>query len=214
MFKKLQIYFIPGLVIQSVIVGATYATGREVTEFFLQYGPSSALVGLLISTVLYSLVCMLVFELARRYQVLDYKSFCQVYLGRLWVLFEVGFLYGVMLTLAVVAAASGEILANMLGLPMLASSIIMMVLITFLVSIGGARLEKFMSVWSIFFYAAYLTLVAFTLLKFGGQLEGKFALGQINSNSISSAALYTAFSAAILPPWFLWHAISRPPAML
>ena len=43
MLNKLQIYFVPGLVIQSVIVGATYATGREVTEFFLKFGPASAL---------------------------------------------------------------------------------------------------------------------------------------------------------------------------
>lgn len=199
MFAKLKIWFIPGLVIQSVIVGATYATGREVTEFFLQFGPASALVGLLISTVLYSFVCMIIFELARRYQVLDYKRFCKVYLGPLWVLFEVGFIYGVVLTLSVVAAAAGEIMSNMAGIPMFASSIFMMVLITILVSLGSERLEKAMSIWSIFFYGAYLSLVIFTLLELGGRLEGQFVLSSVGSSTISSAALYTAFSAAILP---------------
>ena len=45
-------------------------------------------------------------ELARRYQVLDYKRFCKVYLGPFWFLFEIGFIYGVVLTLSVVAAAA------------------------------------------------------------------------------------------------------------
>ena len=199
MFSRLQTWFVPGLVIQSVIVGATYATGREVTEFFLQYGPASALVGLLIATVLYSLVCMITFELARRYQVLDYKRFCQVYLGPLWILFEIGFIYGVVITLSVVAAAAGEIMSNLVEVPMLASSIMMMVLITILVSLGTARLEKAMSIWSIFFYGSYIALVVFTLARFSGQLEGQFSLASVESSAVSSAALYTAFSAAILP---------------
>jgi uncharacterized membrane protein YkvI len=199
MLDRLQRYFIPGLVIQSVLVGATYATGREVTEFFLRFGPSSALLGLLTATALYSIVCIVIFELARRYQVLDYRQFCKVYLGRFWFLFEIGFLFGVILTLSVVAAATGTILADLVGLPMTLSAIGMMVLITLLVSMGQERLEKAMSLWSIFFYGSYVALVVVTFTKFGDRLTDQFALALVESSVIPSAVIYTAFSSAILP---------------
>ena len=35
-FKRL---FLPGLVFQSISVAGGYGTGRELAEFFLQYGP-------------------------------------------------------------------------------------------------------------------------------------------------------------------------------
>ncbi|MCP4591756.1 MAG: hypothetical protein GY842_13535 [bacterium] len=68
---------IPG---QGVVLG--YGTGRELAEFFLRYGPPGGLLAMvLISTVLWSLVCAATFEFARRYQVFDYRRFFQLLLG-------------------------------------------------------------------------------------------------------------------------------------
>ena len=38
MDSRFNRHFTPGLVMRSTLVGATYSTGREVTEFFLQAG--------------------------------------------------------------------------------------------------------------------------------------------------------------------------------
>ena len=200
MFANLQRYLIPGLVIQAVIVGGTYATGREVTEFFLKVGPLSGLVGLTITMVCYSICCMLVFELGRRYQVLDYKSFCSVYMGRFWFLYEIGFLFGVMLTLSVIGAAASELAFNMLEAPKLASAIVFMGLVAGLVYLGGPRLEKIMSLWSIFFYAVYLLLAILTYNKFGSQMAENLSAAPVKVvDAATSALIYTGFSCAILP---------------
>ena len=200
MLDKLQRYLIPGLVIQAVIVGGTYATGREVTEFFLKIGPNSGLIGLLITMVCYSTCCMLVFELARRYQVLDYKSFCRIYMGRFWFLYEIGFLFGVMLTLSVIGAAASEFAYDMVGAPKLGSALMFMCLVAGLVYLGGDRLEKVMSLWSLFFYVVYILLAILTYQKFGGEIAEKLSGPPVKLGDVTvSALIYTGYSCSILP---------------
>jgi hypothetical protein len=80
-------YIVPGLVIQAVLVGGGYATGRELVEFFISRGPATALLGMVLTALLFSAVAMISFELARQYRAYDYRSFCRVFLGRFWVLF-------------------------------------------------------------------------------------------------------------------------------
>ena len=51
-FKRL---FLPGLVFQSISIAGGYGTGRELAEFFLQYGPVGGMLGLLLpATILIS----------------------------------------------------------------------------------------------------------------------------------------------------------------
>jgi uncharacterized membrane protein YkvI len=38
---RLYRYIVPGLVIQAVLVGGGYATGRELVEFFISKGPAT-----------------------------------------------------------------------------------------------------------------------------------------------------------------------------
>lgn len=186
--------------IQAVIVGGTYATGREVTEFFLKLGPLSGLIGLMITMVCFSLSCMLVFELARRYQVLDYKSFCRVYMGRFWFLYEIGFLFGVMLTLSVIGAAASEIAYEMVGAPKLGSALAFMGLVAGLVYTGGSRLEKIISLWSIYFYVVYILLAILIYQNFGEEMLQNISATPVKlADTTASALIYTSFSCAILP---------------
>lgn len=192
-------YFIPGLVMRSVIVGAAYSTGREMTEFFLKFGAFSALVSLLLATALFSGFCIIALELARRYKVHDYRSFSRVYMGRLWFLYEIGFVFGVMLTLSAIAAASAEIGADLFGLPPLACSFILVTGIAALVFLGSSILEKIMAIWSLFFYAAYALLLALAIFAFGDRIVAAFAPTPVSFDALLSATIYAGFSCSILP---------------
>ena len=189
----------PGLVMRSTLVGATYSTGREVTEFFLKFGAFSALIGLLLATALFSLFCIVALELARRYQVLDYRSFSRIYMGRLWFLYEIGFVFGVMLTLSTIAAASAEIGGDLLGLPSIACSLLLMAAIALLVFSGSRILERVMAIWSMFFYAAYATLLGLALYAFWDQIVAALAPTPVDPGSLFSAVIYAGFSCSILP---------------
>ena len=57
--------WLPGFMLQSVVTGGGYATGRELVEFFLTAGPAGGLLGMLVATALFSIVSILCFELAR-----------------------------------------------------------------------------------------------------------------------------------------------------
>jgi len=41
-----QKYFIPGIIFQSVVIAGGYGTGREIVEFFLNYGPLGGFLGM------------------------------------------------------------------------------------------------------------------------------------------------------------------------
>jgi uncharacterized membrane protein YkvI len=192
-------YFIPGFVIRTVLIGATYATGREVTEFFLRYGPFSAFIGLIITTTIYSLFCILAFELARRFKVLDYRSFCEIYMGRWWFLYEFGFIFGVILTLATIGAAAGEFAHDSFGIPRLAGSLFLMGIIGVLVYLGTDRLERFMSWWSIAFYTLYAVVVVIALYHLWGDLRAKLIFEPVSWDAIIAAVTYALFNCAILP---------------
>ena len=88
---RLYLYVVPGLVIQAVLVGGGYATGRELVEFFVSKGPATGLAGLALTALWISGAAVVSFELARRYSAFDYRSFCRIFLGRFWILFEIGY---------------------------------------------------------------------------------------------------------------------------
>jgi uncharacterized membrane protein YkvI len=192
-------HFVPGLVMRSVLVGATYSTGREVTEFFLKFGAFSGLVGLVLATALFSLFCIIALELARRYQVLDYRSFSRLYMGRLWFLYELGFVFGVMLTLSTIAAAAAEMGSDLLHLPPIACSLLLMAAIAALVFAGSGKLEKIMALWSMFFYAAYAVLLVMALFAFRNQIVTAFRPMPLSGGAMVSAVIYAGFSCSILP---------------
>ncbi len=110
-FKK---YLLPGFVFQSVLIGGGYGTGRELVEFFLK--PSGPLAGLLsmlfVSTLIWCIVCVITFELARSTRTYDYRNFMRGLLGRAWPVYEVCYLVNMPIVLAVIAAAAGAIMSE------------------------------------------------------------------------------------------------------
>src|ERR1044072_927872 len=99
-------YIVPVLVIQAVIVGGGYATGRELVEFFVSKGPATGLVGMFSTALLFIVGAMLSFAIERLFDTYDYRTFCRTHLGRFVWLFELGYIASLLLVLSVVSAAT------------------------------------------------------------------------------------------------------------
>jgi uncharacterized membrane protein YkvI len=164
---RLSRLIVPGLVLQAVMVGGGYSTGRELVEFFLADGPATALGGIAITAVAFSLTAMLAFELARLFRAHDYRTFCQIYLGRFWVLFELGYVAALLLSLSVVTAATGELIHASVGWPIWTGTAGFMILVSGLLALGSGWIERM-------FYAAYGAMFVAVLVKFGSALPIAF----------------------------------------
>jgi uncharacterized membrane protein YkvI len=143
------IYLLPGFVFQSLVIAGGYATGRELVEFFLRLGPLTGLLGMLVTTVIWSAVAAVSFEFARMTQSYDYRAFFQDLLGRAWFLYEIAYVATLILVLSVIAAAGGDMMEHSFGVPRAISTVIIMSAIGLLTFFGTTLIEKFLS-YSIF----------------------------------------------------------------
>lgn len=193
-------YIVPGLVIQAVIVGAGYATGRELVEFFVSIGPANGLIGMALTALAFTVCAMISFELARQARAFDYQSFCRAFLGRFAILFEIGYVAILLLMLSVVSAAAGKLLADRLGWPETLSSIAFMGVTSFIVFFGNRAVERIISAWAIIFYATYLSLFVLVYLKFGDRMEAAIDFTSIDlPKALWSGLSYIGYNVIAVP---------------
>ena len=153
---------LPSFAFMSVVIGGGYATGREIVEFFMQAGPRWGLAGLVVTACAWSAVAALAFDLARECAAYDYQRFFRELLGRAWWLFDLCYVAILVLVLCVLGAAAGEIVARLLGWPLLAGAIVLLIAVTVVLHLGADAVERFFSVWG-----AAMT-VAYALVLFAG----------------------------------------------
>jgi uncharacterized membrane protein YkvI len=194
-----QRWFLPGFVFQSVIIGGGYATGRELVEFFLISGPLAGLVSLFIVTAVFSVCMALGFELARVTGSYDYRSFFKQLLGRGWFVFEILWAMLVLLILAVLGAASGELVSARLGLPPLSGTIAMMTLIGVLVFSGSSIIEKSLAGWSFLLYAVYAVLIFTYLSEHGHKVPEALAADDMSGPWISNTLRFIGYTLTSIP---------------
>lgn len=189
-----QRWLLPGFLFQSVIIGGGYATGRELVEFFLSAGPLGGLVSILIVTVVFSICMAIGFELSRLTHAYDYRTFCKQLLGRAWFIYEILFVALVLLILAVLGAASGELVSTHFGVPPVVGTIVLMALIGLLVFWGTSVIEKALAGWSFLLYAVYAVLIFAYLSKFGHKLPAILAADDMSGPWVLSTIRYTGYS--------------------
>jgi len=194
-----QRIWLPGFVLQSVVIGGGYATGRELVEFFLSSGPVGGLLGMLVATILFSVVSALCFELARLTQSYNYRSFFQQLLGRGWFLFELAYFVLGLLVLAVVGAAAGELTSAHLGIPSTVVTVIFMALVGLLVFWGSAMIEKALASWAILLYVTYVTLVGCYLWRYGNDLAANLGQAPVGSEWLVKSVRYVGYNVAVIP---------------
>src|SRR3546814_6123409 len=84
-----------------------------------------------------------------------YRSFFRVLLGRGWFVFEIGYFLLMLVILAVMGAAAGEIVHSLFGLPKLVGSLAMIAATGAMLVFNSAVLEKFLNVSVGFLYLVY-----------------------------------------------------------
>ena len=174
-FKK---YLLPGFVFQSVTIAGGYGTGRELVEYFLNYGPLGGLLGMfLVTTLMWSIILAVSFEFSRRFKAYDYRTFFKKLLGPFWFLFEIIYAVQIFLVLAVIGSAAGIILRDNFGLPYMVGVFIMLAAVGFLTFKGKGLIENFLSVWSIILYLVYAAFFVVALLKFGPMIQKNLSSG-------------------------------------
>ena len=195
-FKR---WFLPGFVFQSVIIGGGYATGRELVEFFLSSGPLAGLTGMLVVTVVFSICMAVAFEFARLTRAYDYRTFLRLMIGPGWILFEILWAALVLLILAVLGAASGELVSARFGLPPLVGTVSMMALIGFLVFWGSSLIEKTLAGWSFLLYAVYAVLIFAYLNEHGHKLPAILAADDMSGPWELNTLRFVGYTLTAIP---------------
>ena len=196
-FKK---YFVPGIIFQSVVIAGGYGTGRELVEFFLNFGVVGGFIAMVvISTLVWSVVCAATFEFSRVFKAYDYRTFFSKLLGKAWWLYEACYFVLLLIVLAVIASSAGTILFELFGLPYFVGVIGMMAGVGALVFLGNEAIEKFLSYWSFVLYAVYIIFLVMTFAKFGNNITANFAQGTIEKGWASGGFKYAFYNLGIIP---------------
>lgn len=193
-------YLLPAFTFMSVVIGGGYATGRELVEFFMPSGAIGGLLGMLVCALLWSAIFALSLELARSTQSFDYRAFFRQLLGRGWVLFEVAYLALMLLIMAVLGAASGEIAADILHTPSWVGVIAFLGLIALLSWLGTAAIESFFSIWGMVLIIAYFIFIVVCITAFGERIGAVFATESGPGEGwLRGGVMYAGYNVAIAP---------------
>lgn len=194
-----QRYLLPGFVFQAAVIAGGYATGRELVEFFLPAGPWGGLLGMLVSMLVWSAVLMVSFELARVARAYDYRSFFKILLGRGWFVFEIGYFLLMIIIMAVMGAAAGEIVYSLFGLPKLVGSLGMIAATGSMLFFNSAVIEKFLTVSVGYLYLVYFVFVVWSVIAFGDRIEANFASVPVGDNWFKAGVSYAGYNVATIP---------------
>lgn len=211
-----QRFLLPGFAFKAVVIGGGYATGRELAEFFLPSGPAGGLLGLLLTTLIWSVVCAVAFAFARLVSAYDYRSFFKALLGPFWIAFEITYLLFLVLILAVVAAAAGEIGRALFDLPVIAGTLALVAAIAGITAFGNRGAENLFRYASTFIYLVYALFLILALASFGDRIGPALAAGVPTDGWIIGGTTYASYNVvaavAVLP--FLRHLTSQRDALV
>lgn len=198
-------FFVPAIVLQSVLIGGGYATGREIVEFGAKYGALGWISGLTIFFG-FGLMAFLTFEIARLFKAYDYRSVVKQLIGPFWFLYDIIYLLLAILIIAIMAAATGSILQSTIGLNYWVGVIGIAVLVGILNFYGESLIERFKTFGTVALFAGYILFAILVVSSAWGKIGQVFASGDtsfVGHFSISailwSGLLYVGYNLAVYP---------------
>lgn len=210
-----QRFLLPGLAFKGVVIGGGYATGRELAEFFVPSGPRGGLAAMLLAMAIWSIVCAATFGFAYVTRSHDYRSFFRRLLGPGWIAFEIVYLLLLVLILAVIGAAAGEIGASF-GAPAIAGTLLLAGAIAAITSAGTAWVERLFKYASILLYLVYAAFLLIGLSSFGDRIAARLAAPAPSHGWAMGGIAYAGYNlvaaAAVLP--LTRHLTSRRDALV
>lgn len=197
--RALRVYLLPGAVLQSVMIGGGYGTGREIVEYFSRYGLAGGMLGLGLATLCFAIVLAVSYEFARIFQVYDYRRFFRVLLGRGWIVFELLYLAMFALVLAVIAAASGKLVEEHLHLPGTAGLTVLLVLITLLAFYGRQWVTNILAFKAAILSVVFLVYFLIVVSTSAKHITAEFARHEIGAGWAVGALRYGLYSSVVIP---------------
>ncbi|WP_109471651.1 hypothetical protein [Ornithinimicrobium cavernae] len=196
---------LPGVILQSVLIGGGYATGREIVEFGAKYGALGWIAGVAI-IIGFGLMAFLMFEIARRFQAFDYRTLLQKLIGPLYWLFDIVYILLAILIIAIMAAATGEILQETLGFNYWLGVGIMIVIVGLLNFYGEGLIERFKSVGTAALYAGYILFAVLIISENWDAITATLSSGDHSLHPnvsvwavLWSGILYVGYNLAVYP---------------
>ena len=166
-------YLLPGVILQSVLIGGGYATGREIYQYGAMFGAMGWMSGITIA-IGFSLFAFLTFEICRINKVYDYKNFIKNVIGPLWPVMDILTILIAILLIAVMAAATGSIFAQV-GLPSFLGNVVIIVVVGLLNFYGERIIEQFESIGTILLYCGYILFTIIVIARKGDHIGEVFA---------------------------------------
>ena len=195
-FKK---FILPGLIFQSLVIGGGYGTGRELVEFFLLLGPKNGLYGMITSLLIWCVVLSCTFELSRVFKAYDYRSFLKKILGRVWFLYEITYLIGMVLVISVLGSASGNLIMEIFEIPTVYGTVLMIFFIMIFSYFGSKTVELFLSYWSFVLYLVFVVLIIAISSVYNDEILSNFLLFETKSTWFENGIKYAAYNVGIVP---------------
>lgn len=199
-------YILPGIILQSVLIGGGFATGREIVEFGAKYGAVGWIggVGVFIG---FTVLAALTFEYARITKSYDYRTLLKNLIGRGWIIYDLFYLVLVVLILAVMSAATGEILNTTLGLNYWIGVLLIAVIVGLLNFYGEAIIERFKTIGTVLLFLGYILFSVLVINKYGDNISGVFERTDTSylkeeisiSQVLLSGMLYIGYNLAVFP---------------
>ena len=197
--KKWMRYLVPGFIFQSVVIGGGYGTGAEIAQYFGVKGMMGGILGMIVTTIVWAVLCAVTFEFVRVFRTFDYNSMMGELLGKAGVLYEICYVVLMLIVLGVINATAGEMIADLTGMNPWIGIIVLAVGISALVIKGTETIEKVLSFWSYVLYAVYLLFMIIVFVKFGSNVSAEFAKGQVESGWFVSGLQYAFYNLGIVP---------------
>lgn len=164
---------LPALIFQSVAIGGAYATGREAVEYGGKYGALGWIAGLALFVGLTVTAC-LIFELARKFELFDYRNLLKKLVGPLYWVFDVLYVMLALVIIGVLVSATGEILRTTLGLNYWVGVVLVVGLVSVVNYYGESVIERFNGLGTVLLCLGYVLFAALAISTNWDQMLATF----------------------------------------
>ncbi|MFS0575638.1 hypothetical protein AB1K83_08390 [Sporosarcina sp. 179-K 3D1 HS] len=196
MKKSFQI----GAAFIGLIVGAGFASGQEILQFFTSFG-YAGIAGSLVATALFAFIGMNLTQLGSRLQSASHKDviyhICGRYLGVIVDFIITFFLFGVTV---VMLSGAGAIFEQQFGVPSIIGSIVMTVLTILSITLNVKRVIALISAVTPFLLVLVIIIMVYSLMNFdAASADIAAAVAQQKpaaANWILGAFLYVSYNIA------------------
>lgn len=194
-----RVYVLPMAVLQSVMIGGGYGTGREIVEYFTRFGLLGGLCGLVLVTICFATLLAASYEFARVHQAYDYRRFFRALLGRGWIAFELLYLTMFALVLAVIAAAAGNLFEEHLHWPRAVGIGILLFTVTLLAFYGRQWVTRILAFKAALLSVVFLAYFAVIIASSKGSIATELARAEVLEGWITGALRYALYSSVVIP---------------